>query len=94
VKKPIRWHAEARRLRADGLSSRRIAERVGKCHSAVKWVLRGERGAPMRAPRVRRLVGAPDATRVTLDDDALRSAAILFATGEIDRAELTRRISR
>jgi predicted transcriptional regulator len=94
MKKPIRWHAEARRLRADGLSSRRIAELVGKCHSAVKWVLRGERSAPTRVARVRRLVVAPDAARVVLDPEIIKTAAVLFASGEIDRAELVRRISR
>ena len=40
MKKPIRWHAEARRMRADGLSPQRIAEGLGKALSTVREVLR------------------------------------------------------
>ena len=44
---PIRWHAEARRMRAQGHGARKIAALVGKSHSAVKWVFsQGKPAAP------------------------------------------------
>jgi hypothetical protein len=37
---------------------------------------------------------APRVPRVTLDERALTAAAVAFAMGEIDKAELLRRITR
>ena len=119
---PIRWHAEARRMRAQGYGAREIAALVGKSHSAVKWVFKGEPATtrkpsprpgapadkaakPARRPSAppspalsagARLVEphAPRVPRVTLDQAVLQAAALAFAAGEIDRAELLRRISR
>ncbi len=121
MKTPIRWHAEARRMRVQGYGAREIAALVGKSHSAVKWVFRGERATtrkpsprpgaradkaakPARRPSTptpsafsagARLVEphAPRVPRVTLDQAVLQAAALAFAAGEIDRAELLRRIS-
>ena len=115
---PIRWHAEARRMRAQGHGAREIAALVGKSHSAVKWVFKGEPvttrkpSAPEKAAKVKprpsptpssptlsagaRLIEphAPRFPRVTLDQTVLQAAALAFARGEINRAELLRRISR
>ena len=120
---PIRWHAEARRMRAQGHGAREIAALVGKSHSAVKWLFKGE-PATTRKPSPRpdapadkaakpaRRPSAPPSSpalsagsslvephvprvpRVTLDQAVLQAAALAFAAGEIDRAELLRRISR
>jgi len=119
---PIRWHAEARRMRAQGHGVREIPALVGKSHSAVKWLFKGEPATtrkpsplpgapadkaakPARRPSTptpsalsagARLVEphAPRVPRVTLDQAVLQAAALAFAAGEIDRAELLRRISR
>jgi hypothetical protein len=45
MKTPIRWHADVRRLRADGLTPIEIAERVGKSVRAVRWVFAVDRPA-------------------------------------------------
>ena len=42
---PIRWHADARRLRADGLTLIEIAERLGKSARTVRWVFAADRPA-------------------------------------------------
>jgi hypothetical protein len=34
-----KWHADAKRLRVDGLSVREIADRIGRSASAIYWVL-------------------------------------------------------
>ena len=129
---PIRWHAEARRMRAQGHGVREIPALVGKSHSAVKWLFKGEPATtrkpsplpgapadkaakPARRPSPQsplpskelsptppalsasaRLVDphTPRVPRVTLDRAVLQAAALAFARGEIDRAELMRRISR
>jgi hypothetical protein len=125
---PIRWHAEARRLRADGLTPIEIAVLLGRAVSSVRSALgpasqekaagkaaatRKAEAKPAKAKPARSLsesagdgtkpLGAgtrfvephaPRVPRVTLDQGALAAAAAAFAAGEIDRAELMRRISR
>src|SRR5258708_688945 len=56
---PIRWHAEARRMRADGLSPQRIAEGLGRPLSTVREVLDGTgQGKPAGPPATARKVEA------------------------------------
>ena len=59
------------------------------------------RPAPQPPPTIALSAGAklvephtPRGPRVTLDERALTAAAVAFAMGEIDRAELLRRITR
>jgi hypothetical protein len=98
------WHADARRLRAQGHDARRIAALLDQTVAAVREALReasrpkppvgddvkplGAGQAEVTTPHVRRT------PRVTLDRSALQAAAQAFASGEIDRAELMRRIAR
>ncbi len=92
------WDAEARRLRAKGKTSAEIAALLQQDPSAVREALRWNRrddppavfgaGATLVEPHVTRV------PRVVLDRQALQAAAVAFAAGEIDRAELMRRISR
>jgi hypothetical protein len=58
-------------------------------------------GRPRRLPRPRFSAATkltaphtPRVPRVTLDPTVLQAAAVAFASGEIDRAELMRRITR
>ena len=51
-------------------------------------VLRFSAATKLTAPHT------PRVPRVTLDRAALQAAAVAFASGEIDRAELMRRITR
>ena len=93
---PIDWQAEARRLRAKGKTSAEIAALLDQTVAAVREALRWSRreppdvfgaGAALVEPHV------PRTPRVVLDRAALPAAAAAFAKGEIDRAELMRRIS-
>lgn len=94
---PIAWDAEARKLRATGKTAAEIAALIGKEPSAIKEVLRG---TPRPPPEVlgagRSLVEphVPRTPRVIVDQAVVQAAALAFARGEIDRAELLRRISR
>ncbi len=89
-------------MRAQGKTSDEIAALLSKAPSAVREVLRGTRQLATAGDDARSLgAGAkflePHATRtprVILDEGALTAAAEAFAAGEIDRAELMRRISR
>jgi hypothetical protein len=99
---PIDWQAEARRMRAQGKTSVEIAALLGEAPSAVREALRGTR-LPAAAGDDAKPLGAgatlierrvPRTPRVILDQVALTAAARAFAAGEIDRAELLRRISR
>ena len=45
MRAPIRWHAEARRMRALGHDPRRIAAELGRSLAAVRYVL-GPMGRP------------------------------------------------
>jgi transcriptional regulator with XRE-family HTH domain len=94
---PIVWQAEARRMRARGKSSDEIAAQLGKTVSTIREVLRGTRRPPpetLGAAAGFTATHTPRTPRVILDQDMVRSAAADFAAGEIDRAELLRRISR
>ena len=90
------WRAEARQLRAQGKAADEIAARLGRAPEAIRVALRGTLRAP---PPVfgagARLIEAhaPRVPRTILDRQALPSAAAAFAKGEIDRAELMRRIT-
>ena len=46
MRAPIRWHAEARRMRAQGHDPRRIAAELGRSLAAVRYVL-----GPMDRPK-------------------------------------------
>ncbi|MBX9760661.1 MAG: hypothetical protein K2Y29_17915 [Beijerinckiaceae bacterium] len=92
------WHAEVKELRAGGMHPVEIARTVGKSITAVRWVLdeNGEREATRE--RVRRgrnkVVGkvrqvAARKSPARIDTLAL---ARLFAAGQIDRSELSRRL--
>jgi hypothetical protein len=99
---PISWQAEARRMRAQGKASDEIAALLSKPPSAVREVLRGTRQLATAGDDARSLgAGAklvephkPRVPRVTLDQAVLQAAALAFARGEIDRAELLKRITR
>jgi hypothetical protein len=92
------WDAEARRLRAQGHDTGEIATKLGQAPEVIRAALRG-----IARPEAEAVFGAgqtlverhtPRVPRVTLDRQALPSGAAAFARGEIDRAELMRRISR
>jgi hypothetical protein len=92
------WQAEARRLRAQGHDASAIATALGKTSSAIREALKG---APR--PEAEVVLGAwrsfiephvPRVPRVVLDRAVLKAAVLAFAQGEIDRAELLRRITR
>jgi predicted transcriptional regulator len=99
---PIDWQAEARRMRARGRTSDEIAAQLGKTVSTIREVLRGTRQLATAGDDARSLGAgaklvephAPRTLRVILDEGALTAAAAAFAAGEIDRAELMRRITR
>jgi hypothetical protein len=42
---PIRWHADERRLRANGLTPIEIADRLGKSARTVRWLFAADRPA-------------------------------------------------
>lgn len=94
---PIRWHAEARRLRADGKTPVEIAKTLSRPLSTVRWALNESGGEQNREriprARARRLIVDPDMARAMLDADIGKVIVPLFLEGEIDRAELTRRIT-
>ena len=109
MKRPVAGHSHGRRMRAQGHDLRRIAAELGRSPSAVRYVL-GPMGrppaghkpkpAPQPPPTIALSAGVklvephtPRGPRVTLDERAL-TAAVAFAVGEIDRAELLRRITR
>ena len=78
-------------------TSYEIAARLRKAVSAVREVLRGTRRPPpafLGAGRWLVEPHKPRVPRVTLDQAVLQAAAMAFAKGEIDRAELLRRITR
>jgi hypothetical protein len=88
------WQAEARRMRSQGKTSDEIAVALHQGPSVVREVLRG---TPRQPPTVFGAGAEPHVARVPrpiLDEAALAAAAMAFAAGEIDRAELMRRISR
>ena len=102
------WWAEARRLRADGLTLAASAERFAVTVPAVCRVVKGRRSRVGErahvAPRLSLRGGAltdaafvapraPRTIRRIIDESALNIAAIAFVRGEIDRAELMRRIA-
>lgn len=97
---PIRWHAEARRLRADGQTPVEIAKTLNRPLSTVRWVLDEHDERRQTADRVVRNRAQPrvrtptHVARVILDPDTLKAAAFAFANHEIDREELLRRITR
>ena len=94
---PINWDAEARRLRAQGNGVAEIAALLGQEPAAVREALRGtRRSPPVVLGAGQKLVEphVPRVPRVVLDRAGLKTAALAFAQGEIDRAELMRRISR
>ena len=94
---PTGWDAEARRMRAQGKTSAEIAALLQQSPSAVREVLRGTRRLPPEVLGAGRSFIEPHAPRVPraiLDQTGLQSAAQAFAAGEIDRAELMRRITR
>jgi hypothetical protein len=91
------WQAQARKMRAKGKTADEIAAELGQAPEAVREALRWTRqddppavfgaGATLIEPHVRRV------PRTILDRQALPAAAAAFASGEIDRAELMRRIA-
>jgi hypothetical protein len=97
-------HGNADRLGRGGATIARarktsyeIAARLGKAVSAVLEVLCGTRRPPpafLGAGRSLVEPHKPRVPRVTLDQAVLQAAAMAFAKGEIDRAELLRRITR
>lgn len=91
------WHTDARRLRASGRSPKEISVILGYRPSTVSWVLdeNGEREASRERTRQQRgtlrrarYSRKPAKTPV----DTITAATKAFAAGDIDRAELMRRI--
>ena len=97
------WQAEARKLRAQGKATDEIAALIGQPRSDVRTALRGMPRPPATVGDEAKPLGlgrsfiephAPRVPRIVLDRAALKAATAAFAAGEIDRAELMRRIIR
>jgi hypothetical protein len=98
------WWAQARRLRADGLTLKALGTHVGKTEAAVSVAVSDRlRKLQTHAQPVLRGNSSGDAAfvaahtphiaRKLLDEAAIPAAARAFVSGQIDRAELMRRIT-
>ena len=94
---PVDWRASALRMRARGKAACQIAAELGKSVDRFARPCAGRAGRGWRSRRRRAEIPEPHVARVprvVLDRQALPFAAVEFAAGLIDRAELMRRITR